>query len=357
MPLSAMVTPLSLYMIDQTIFDGIILPTSPENPTNYPDLYVQGFNLDRDVLINNLLMETGEMSVMYPDPEFFKYAVTNWSKKQLPVWQELYNTLFYKYNPLWNKDGTIKETARDLTARNSSGTRTAVGEKLETTSDTIRAEDSRDLYDQHSGTISEERTPDITRTVAESSSDTGTVTDSGSSDKTSTHSEDSTVSGTDSTENKVAGYNDGTGTNADYKNRSRNDTDRGENTNTNSTDTENGSSGNIRTNNLAGTREVTESESGLEGTTTTDSRKIEYKGGSSHGEDNTRESSGSDTQTETTSGSDSGSLDHSLTRTEQGNIGVTMTTALIEEQRKIVQFNFYDKIIEEFKARFCILVY
>ena len=40
-----------------------------------------------------------------------------------------------------------------------------------------------------------------------------------------------------------------------------------------------------------------------------------------------------------------------------GNIGVTTTQQMIEEQRKVVQFNLTNYIIEEFKKRFCILIY
>lgn len=40
-----------------------------------------------------------------------------------------------------------------------------------------------------------------------------------------------------------------------------------------------------------------------------------------------------------------------------GNIGVTTTMQMIREQRDIVKFNLYDIITEEFKLRFCVLVY
>ena len=40
-----------------------------------------------------------------------------------------------------------------------------------------------------------------------------------------------------------------------------------------------------------------------------------------------------------------------------GNIGVTTTQKLIREQREVDLFNLYDIIIEDFKMRFCILVY
>ena len=40
-----------------------------------------------------------------------------------------------------------------------------------------------------------------------------------------------------------------------------------------------------------------------------------------------------------------------------GNIGVTTTQQMIEEQRDVVKFNIIDYIIESFKRRFCLLVY
>lgn len=44
-------------------------------------------------------------------------------------------------------------------------------------------------------------------------------------------------------------------------------------------------------------------------------------------------------------------------RLEQGNIGVTTTQKMIQEQREVVAFNTIDYIVESFKKRFCILVY
>ena len=40
-----------------------------------------------------------------------------------------------------------------------------------------------------------------------------------------------------------------------------------------------------------------------------------------------------------------------------GNIGVTTTQQMISEQRDIVKFNITDYIIENFKQRFCLLIY
>ena len=44
-------------------------------------------------------------------------------------------------------------------------------------------------------------------------------------------------------------------------------------------------------------------------------------------------------------------------RVEQGNIGVTSTQQLIKEERQTAEFNIYDRISEDFRNRFCIMVY
>lgn len=46
-----------------------------------------------------------------------------------------------------------------------------------------------------------------------------------------------------------------------------------------------------------------------------------------------------------------------ITRTEQGNIGLTSTQQLIKEQREVVEFNLYDIIINDFIDRFCLKLY
>lgn len=396
MPLRATVTPLSLYMLDNSVFDGLQLPTMPTNPTDYPDLYVQGFALDRDVLVNNILMETGEMDCIYPDPDFFKFAVTQWSKKELHVWQALYNTLFYKYNPLWNKDGTIKETAQDLTSKETAGTRSGTRSRTEDSTDTIRETDTHNLTDLRTADLETEisdstdntgtqqtvrtltgqeaRDGDVHTVVTGETTNTGTVQDAGTETDATTHGGSVTTSGTTSTENKVAAYNDSI-----YQNRDKSDTTSQQTVTDTSTINENKTTGNTRTNNLTEDRsditqvddntviDTTESENNtrtdnlaedyhsVRAETGTDT--IAHTGTLGRQGDNTRSTEGSEEESEETSGTEEESLDHTLTRTESGNIGVTMTTQLIAAQRELVQLNFYDLIVERFKERFCLLVY
>ena len=50
-------------------------------------------------------------------------------------------------------------------------------------------------------------------------------------------------------------------------------------------------------------------------------------------------------------------IDREYTRTEQGNIGITTTQQMINEEREVDKFNLMDYIIDSFKKRFCLLVY
>lgn len=64
-------------------------------------------------------------------------------------------------------------------------------------------------------------------------------------------------------------------------------------------------------------------------------------------------------QTQTNTGTSSGTESGEVTRSrhEYGNIGVTTTQQMINEEREVVKFNMVNYIIEDFKQRFCILVY
>ena len=95
----AVVDLIGMYNYDKTVLDLMQIPEA----------------LDRDAFIDNLLMETAEMELLYNNVGFLKQAIGSWSKKNITVWNSLYDTTQYEYNPIWNKDGTIIELeTRDL---------------------------------------------------------------------------------------------------------------------------------------------------------------------------------------------------------------------------------------------------
>lgn len=67
------------------------------------------------------------------------------------------------------------------------------------------------------------------------------------------------------------------------------------------------------------------------------------------------EGSNSANATENEESTDTGEIER--TRIEQGNIGVTTTQRMIQEQREVVVFNTMEYILSSFKKRFCLLIY
>lgn len=109
----AMLSILALYKYDPTIFDGLTLPDVSElNPS--AELIEPIEPLDKNLLIGNILSELAELSLVYTDPDTLRPMIEIWSRLSHRVWLQLWETLLYKYNPIWNKDGKITET-RELT--------------------------------------------------------------------------------------------------------------------------------------------------------------------------------------------------------------------------------------------------
>lgn len=221
---------LGIYKFDNTVLDLLELPEDEDGN----DV------IDRDTLRDNLLMDTAEMEILYPDASFLKLAIGSWSKKQVPIWTELYKSTQFEYNPIWNVDGTVVEE-RDL-----------AGTDYRTDDHTTERTHDDQMERTHDDTV----TTDVS----------------------------------------TYGYNSSTAAPTD------------------------------------------KSEASHDGTIT-------------------------DAHTGTITDTDTGTINHdttdtgSITTTRQGNIGVTSTQSLIKEQRDVVQFNIMDYIINDFKNRFCLLVY
>ena len=77
-----------MMQIDGSILDGLQIP--------------QG--LDRDTLLDNIILECAELEVLYADAEFFKVAVAVWSAKQVKYWTRVLNAERANYNPIENYD-------------------------------------------------------------------------------------------------------------------------------------------------------------------------------------------------------------------------------------------------------------
>lgn len=113
----ATVSLLGLYEYDNTILDGLVanLPSPSRMPKDYTDLFGSVSPMDSDALCNLLLMDCAELEFLLANPKAAKLLITSWAGTQRGIWQNLYNTLWYKYNPIWNKDGTRTLTETEQT--------------------------------------------------------------------------------------------------------------------------------------------------------------------------------------------------------------------------------------------------
>lgn len=247
-------SPMGLYNWDNTLFDLFHIPDE----------------LDRATLLNNLLVETVELEVLYPNPTVFKNLIGVWSDKQLPIWNRLYATTQYEYNPIENYN------------RYETGSQSGSGSTT------------------HSGT--------------DAHANTTTTTGSDTSTNSIEHGGEDVDTGARDAEHYIAAYDS----------RPNGDDD-----------------GLVKK-----TRDSETAENRHDYGETVDS-----EGTITYGKTETR--NGSVTHGETIATENDG--EHELHA--HGNIGVTTTQKLIREQREVDKFNLYDIIIDEFKMRFCILVY
>lgn len=273
---------LGLYNYDESLLDGLIesLPNKYGIPSGYADSYYTDITIDPQTVVENLLVECAEFEILYSDFNALKRIIKIWSAKEKLVWQKMYNTICYKYNPIWNKDGKSVWTERQT----GSGTKKESEKGTKTTN--------------ANGTTNDE----FTSTSTTTNKTTGTGTN--------------TRTGQDETTGKVSAYDS-----TDFQNREKTNSTASENNSTESSEdfTGNGKVTNTGTKTIANTGDETNNVS--------------------------RETSDNNT----------GETTHE--QSETGNIGVTMTQQMITAEREIAMFNIIDFIINDFKKRFCLLIY
>ena len=170
----AMLSILALYNWDNTIF----------NDMNVPE------GMEKNNVIDNILFECAELSLLYTDPAFMKRAIKQWSDKEQNVWAKLFATENFNYNPIWNVDGTVteKETVeRDRTNDIDRSTATAEAahdatsdDTDQTTTDSVTGYNSTSWQDHTKSVIDSDR--DITTNSTRNISGTDNVDEAESED-------------------------------------------------------------------------------------------------------------------------------------------------------------------------------
>lgn len=79
---------IGLYNYDNTLFDGLTLPAG----------------IDKTILIPEILRQCGEFEILYPDLDFLKFMISNWSDKHYRTFEKWVEGLAEEFNPLHNYD-------------------------------------------------------------------------------------------------------------------------------------------------------------------------------------------------------------------------------------------------------------
>lgn len=134
----ALLTVMGLYNYDPTIFDSMVLPVG----------------MDKTKLVNQIILDTAELEVIYPAPGFFKTAIGLWSATRNMSWDRIYRASQLEYNPIENYDRQETETTTGTQAHSGKDTTTNTGTSSGSGSDTnkIAGFDSTVLVDHDSST-------------------------------------------------------------------------------------------------------------------------------------------------------------------------------------------------------------
>ena len=343
---SAKITLLGMYQwTEGTLFSDITVPEG----------------IDKDLFVNTLLMEKGELETLWADPIFFKMCINVWAAKWQHTFSEWLRGVNAQYSPIENYDryedtGVTKQgTFSSKTQAKYDNDRTLNTEDKRTAglTDTVSPASTKtttynNVKDEHSFTNYKET--DTYNTVKDTESFQNYKETKTYQNVKDTH--DQTVNGT--TQHDVSGYDSGTlvpswkdtvnaGTTSDTRSGSEDYEKSGSHINEktgNMTHEIGGSSADERTGN------TTETMSGSDTTTHTGTDTIAHTGTDKlHTEGTLNDTLGGSNSTDTT------------TSHIHGNIGVTTNAQLLEGFYKISAWNIYNQMADTFSMELLVNVY
>lgn len=178
--MNATMSILGLYSVNDTLFENLSLPDG----------------MDKDIVVNNILMETAELESLYTDPDALKIFIGMWSSKELPTWQRIYSASILEYNPIENYDrnettnhtvtlsgsDTVNHDDDETTTSTNSGSDTVSGSSSTTNTGTDTTNTKIAAYDSTTLVNNGEDSTTYGHGISGSSSETTTL---GSSNTTS----------------------------------------------------------------------------------------------------------------------------------------------------------------------------
>lgn len=176
---------LSQYHID--LWDQMLLPEG----------------IEKDVLVNNILMNGGEFEVLYSNPEMLRGFIGFWCRRNYRTFQKWIDALNTEYQPLWNYDRheewTDEESGDTTLKYGKKDTRTLGTSNTQTNNLTETIEFDGDIENKRSAMDSSSYQP-LDKTITENDQETkntGTITNA------LTGSDVSQLSGSDTNERNL----------------------------------------------------------------------------------------------------------------------------------------------------------
>lgn len=287
---------IALYNYDSKILNGIE-PYLPLRPTNR-EISIDFRPMDFEILKNTILLRAGELSLVYSEPDLFKLSLAMWAAKNRLKWQNLYDTMYYDYDPLFSK---IRQYTLDRKTHDTSDSENTTTESFTESADTNNNETTNTTGNEILTLNTKEKTVESNgKNMGNTTGNESTLFVQAFNDINPDrwYGKERTVdNGT------MNGYENGNGE-SETTDSGNNDRDFTENI----------------VNNLIGklTRNIT--------------KRID----------------------EQLSRTDNGTLQDIITETVKGQ---RPFQELINLQREIVEFNLYDKIADDFVAEFCVMIY
>lgn len=136
---------------DDSLFAEMILPDSEL--------------IDRDILINHMLMKCGEFEVLYANPMFLKSAIGNWSKVYQRTFEKWVEGLDVEYNPIENYDRIEEWSDIGSNTGNSTQSSSNTDGGTQTTNDTVSAYDSDTMRPKTTSSTHTDNTSTVNSTV------------------------------------------------------------------------------------------------------------------------------------------------------------------------------------------------
>ena len=306
---SAKLTLIGLYQWDNSLFNDMILPDG----------------IDKDLLVDSLMLQGGEFEVLYPDPSFMKRSIKIWSSKWYRTFAEWLRGTQATWNPIHNYD-----RIEDIRNENrSSENRTTTADYTDSRTANLQDKRTADLEEKRTADLEDKRTADLKdKRTADLNEET-----------TFDNIDTTTQLTVQETEHSVAAYDDATG----YSPSSKDTINNGSSEVAHSGTVDNATTG---TDTMNHTGTDTMNHTGTDTVNTSGTDTIDHTG--------TDKTNHKGTLSDV---SGTGSETNIHTAHMYGNIGVTTSAAMLREFYDISTWNLYEHICDVFIGELLIPVY